>query len=344
MSRFFKKIRFLAFLLLVFYSCTENNTIKNNLQNVHVIHPLKTNGSLFFEDSTINYVRIQGSPSISEILDVGIIDSICYILDANGMISAVDISDGTIIKQLNRKGHAVGEMINPKCITTDSNLIFIFDGGKNEIMLYNKDFQYIDRLKISIDPSSIIKIDDGFLCYDRITSTVYHLNKMGEVAHSHVISDKEVNITTRQQVFKVCSDSEIYVRTEYSDTIFVWNNKKLLPKFILNYNKSNTEKAQSVVEMWKEGTAFTYNYFLTERGLISAYMKDKMLNYILYDMEKEQCFAYKSSKTGKLPLIPKWQFGSLIIGIVDQEVFQTFLDMDEEINKTCQWVILKYSL
>ena len=159
-------------LITVAFSCTYKNSTTNSYPETFTIYPQKTEGDVLFVDSMASYVRISNNNLISEIIDVGIIDSLCYILDTNGVISVVNIFDGAVTGQRNRKGRGVGEMITPKCLTTDSAYIYVFDHGTNEIMKYDKNIQYVANLKLDISPSSIIKINEGFLCYEDIFPTL----------------------------------------------------------------------------------------------------------------------------------------------------------------------------
>ena len=331
-------------LITVAFSCTYQNSTTGSHQETFTIYPQKTEGDVLFEDSMVSYVRISSNPLISEIIDIGKIDSLCYILDANGVISIVSIFDGSITKQMNRKGRGVGEMINPKCLTTDSTYIYIFDYGTNEIMIYDKNIQYVDKLKLSISPSSIIKTDKGFLCYEEIIPTVYFTDNEGKVVFSQIMSKRAVNITTRQQIFKVGVNKDIYFKAEYSDTIFVWNGNSLIPQYIMDYDKTDAENKYTTLEMWQNGLPFSYSYFFTDKGLLLAFMHNKKIDYSFYNSDLRKCFAYKPSAKGKLPLIPKWQFGNIILGIVEENVFGNFLNMNEDVNKSCQLVLLKYSL
>ena len=331
-------------LITVAFSCTYKNSTTNSYPETFTIYPQKTEGDVLFVDSMASYVRIPNNHLISEIIDVGIIDSLCYILDTNGVISVVNIFDGSITEQRNRKGRGVGEMITPKCLTTDSAYIYVFDHGTNEIMKYDKNIQYVAKLKLDISPSSIIKINEGFLCYEDIFPTVYFIDNEGKVQFSRVFSNREVNITTRQQIFKVGMKKDIYFKAEYSDTIYLWNGNSLMPQYVMDYDKTDIENKSTILEMWQNGIPFSYSYFFTEKGLLLAFMHNKKLDYSFYNSGLGKCFAYKPSAKGKLPLVPKWQFGNIILGMVEQNVFENFLDMNENVNKSCQLVLLKYSL
>lgn len=330
--------------LLILFSCVGEKHSKIYLQEVNVLGGEKQDDSIVFDDSQVSCVLIHGEPIISEIVDVGMIDNLCYILDVNNAISIVDFSDGTIKAQFKKEGHAKGELISPQCLTTDSTHVYIYDAGKKSIVIYNKNLIFEDDLDIEVAPSSMIKLNTGFLCYNDYSPTVYYINEKGEMECSREMSDKTAEVVTSRKIFTKGPDNKIYIKAEYSDTIFVWDGGDMSPRFVMNYDGRSADGEASINDIWSQGVSFTFDYFLTEQGLLIGYFKNKVLEYAFFDIQQNRCVAYKPSVKGVMPFIPRWQFGNFIFDIENKEVFQHFPHMAEDSNQYCQLVMLKYDL
>ena len=344
MKSIFIRILLVTLVLQLSYSCRQKNNTDNDYQQLYTVFPEEADSSLFFEDSMVTYIRIPNNPTISQIIDIGIMDSLCFILDNNGAVTSVKHTDGGIVRQFFKKGRSKGEMINPICLTTDSSYIYIFDGGKNEIIIYDRDFHYIDNINLEISPSSILKVSNGFLCYESHIPTVYFVNNEGRINYSREMSNRVTDVTTGQQILSYGPNNEIYIRPEYSDTVFVWNGDEVKPVYVFNYSKKIKVEEFPVIKYWQDGVPFLFNCFFTKQGLLAGCMQNKMLYHIFFDVKSNICYHYVPSKNGILPFTPKWQFGNMILSIEGNEVFDSFLDTNLEINKQCQLVLLKYEL
>lgn len=304
----------LLFFVLSFSSC--NRYTEESVDYLNVVNPTgDIQDDSLWNKMMYKSLRIDSIPFVS-IVDYTVSGSCCFIMGEDGIFLSVDLLSGEILLCKKMKGRARNEFISPSCITSDSSQIYVFDEGKMEIVTLNKDFTYNTSVSVPyLIPSSFIKVDKGFLCYQLGNGAkCYYVNDVGKLKYEKCFDIIEHNIVNNSNVFVKDEKGDVYVKGDYSDTIYVWSINSLKPSYILSYGeKKNDSSIKKSSEIEESTVQYTRRFFVMPNKLLTTYRDGRVERYCLYDKKSAKIKVGKPPKKETIPFNPEKQFEKVLI-------------------------------
>jgi hypothetical protein len=269
--------------------------------------------------ATASIIQLQDSFPVGDILDVAVVDTICYFVDSNWTICGVNLSSGRICYKYAQHGGAELETICPVCITADKSNVYVYDTGKENILVLSSQLvpEKVIRVPI-VNPVSIKKTGNGFLCMSVLEDkqALLYYNNDGNMIFMKTLSDIKVSLYENGATIQEGSDGYLYAKAMYSDTIYRWEEPLLEPAYVIDYgSKSISPEMHDIQDIKATEREYTLDFFVFKSGVLSSFEyssnRHKIFNY--FDNEK------KCSKSGyvdnirKFPFLPRWQFGKMIL-------------------------------
>lgn len=308
--------------------CNSSKDVKSDTSMVSIDVSEQREAQIDSNDVKIkraSVVQLQDNLPIGEILDVALMDSICYFVDTNWSIYGVNISNGRICFKYSRHGGSELETICPCCITTDKNNVYVYDTGKGNILVLSSQLvpKKVIRFFIS-HPVSIKKTEKGFLCMsiEADKQMVQYFDNDGREVSINKMSDIRVSLYENVATIQEGADGYFYTKAMYSDTIYRWREPQLEPAYVVDYGlNSDPSEMDNIQDIKATKRECTKDFFVLKSGVLSSFVNSSNRHVIFnYYNNKERC-----SKTGSVnkiwtfPFIPRWQFGKRIINFFHSE-------------------------
>lgn len=336
----------LLLLLICFAQCKE----EDNACDVVVVsvdgYSDSIAGSPLLQHAMYSVVKVKSDSALSNIKDLCLLnDSLCYFIDSSNALISMDIEKGEILKIWRKSGRAKDETIAPNYITADADTIYVCDGGKNCIMAFDSSLHYLYSVPVFIFPEDFIKVEQGFLVYSSGTdASATFIDMSGKETYSMSFGGTRALNGPRYQfssIFTKDDEGNVYLMTEYSDTIYKWTGKRLSSVYYLDYGSHGKWKFGASDEDADVGR-YTNMYFILRGHLIFSFINDKKLEHGVYDIKGGNVsLGYPAIKNG-ISFYPQLQAGTSLIRIVDDSSLGDYLDTNGETGDNIQMLICKY--
>ena len=266
-------------------------------------------------------VQLQENLPVGEVMDMTILDTICYILDSNRNIYGVVLDKGRLCCQYTQHGGSEYETISPIAVTSDQNHVYVYDTGKSHILVLSPQLEPEKAIRTPfITPFSIKRTEDGFLCFcisDK--QEVVFIGDNGNIVYEKTLSELNMHVYQRHALIQQGADDNLYIKAMYSDTIYKWADSRLEAVYALDYGERSIPKGMNDsrdIENTKR--EYTLDFFIFQQGVYSSFIERNSNaicnNYYIIDEA--------SSKAGyvrpihSVPFLPHWQFGRIILSAV----------------------------
>lgn len=272
-------------------------------------------------------IQLRDSLPIGNILDMALIDSICYFIDSNWNIYGVDLSNGRVCCKYVQHGGAELETLCPVCIAVEGKSVYVYDTGKENVLVLSSQLVPEKIIRISIaNPISIRKTKNGFLCLSLIEGkqVIQYYDNDANMSFIKNLSDVKVSLYENGATIQEGTDGYLYVKAMYSDTIFRWKDSMLEPAYVIGYgSKSIPQEMHDIQDIKATEREYTLDYFVFETGVLSSFVNSSNHHLVFNYYNNEE----KHSKTGSVNKIlklffPRWQFGNKILHAFHPEYIQ----------------------
>lgn len=327
----------------VLSSCASINPDNDSPIMVHLNDTLKSSYSVDNVKIESEYVLVDSIPVIGEIKDQIQIGNKCYVLDNNKTIFCIDLDNGKMISHKKQIGHSRQELIMPSALSTDSSFIYVYDSGTNRIVVFDKNLSYKDSKKMPCGFESFTKVEGGYLCYSEYRPMIHFITNDGKLVYSRSMADYVVNIGSEGNVFTRDEKNNIYIKAEYSDTIFQWIEGKCVPRYIISLGKKRVPgDIKTSADMWARHLTFPMDFFVNREGIILSYVEGREKIYICYYKETGEFTKPSIDLMKNAPFIPQWKTGDCYYTFANKELTKLlFKRIKKNIDKAA---ILKYKL
>lgn len=270
-------------------------------------------------------IQLQDNLPIGEILDVALVDSICYFVDTSWSIYGVNISNGRTCYKYVRHGGAELETICPYCITADKNNVYVYDTGKENILVLSSQLVPKKVIRFSIsNPLSIKKTEKGFLCMsiEADKQIVHYFDNDGNEVSFQKVSNVNVSLHDIGATIQEGADGYFYAKAMYSDTIYRWKEPQLEPAYVIDYGlNSRPPEMGNIEDIKATKREYTKDFFVSKSGVLSSFANssNRQVVYNYYNNNESYSKTGRVNKICKIPFIPQWQFGKKIINVFHSE-------------------------
>jgi len=241
-----KKLLFLLFAVFMFYSC-KNNPIIGNLTEIKISPKISDDEALqpLIKDLQIVKLQTTDSSLIKYITRIEYKKNKFYIQTTNNKPILVFDSIGNYKNSIGQYGKGPKEFIQLMDFQVD-NKVTLFS-WPDKTLYYTLDGKYLRKTKAILPFTKSIKVDNNlFALYFGCGTALPN----GETPSNIVFTDSSLNIiskyTTREAyknkygisttIFSKYSEGISYLG-EYKDTVYLINNKSIIPQFYLNFGE-----------------------------------------------------------------------------------------------------------
>ncbi len=325
-----KESIFLFILLLLINSCSYSERNSEALEVIKLsdtLNQTSSNSTLKIESKCI---MVDTKQIVSEVKDMVQLNNICYVLDNNKMITCINIKNGNILNQKQQLGHSRQELIMPIALATDSSLLYVYDSGANKVVIFDKNMSYINSKEMPIRFEKFTKVNGGYLCYSEYRPTIHFITDGGKLVYSHSMADYVVDMTFKSNIFARDESKNVYVKAEFSDTIFQWIDGKCIPRFFVDLGKERIPKdIKTTTDIWKKQLSFTMDFFVDRNGLFFSYMNGREKKYVRYLSETKDIIKPSIDMAKKVPFMPQWKAGKDYYAYVSNDILRFIFKEDD---------------
>ncbi len=238
-------------LVLIFSNCQRQNTTYNSLTRFNIVDLNKSSIVKLSEldVNDVQYVPLQTDTNclISVITKLIATDN-TYVIFSNGKFYQFDFN-GSFINQIGTIGRGPQEyqFVFDFTIDNEEKQILIPDMMESKIIVHSLSGKFVKSIPCPKYTRKIFFTDEGILCRcDYIggkfsgKNSTFIINYEGDTVK--IFSDKYIYRNTHKMSnqfmgeFLMCNFNEnLYVKELYSDTVFILNNLKFKPAFILDH-------------------------------------------------------------------------------------------------------------
>ena len=339
---FLNKLSLILFLGVLFaLSCTKTDREYDSPLSVHVPNSqdnVRMGDEIQIESEVI---FIDTIPVISEIVDMVQVENNCYVLDNNKVLSCIDMREGKIISQKRQIGHSSKEFVQPRALSSDSSLIYVYDSGTNRVVWMDLGLCFKGSIDMPCMFERFTKVEGGYLCYSEYRPTVYFITDAGKLVYAHNMADYIVDMSSKSNVFFKDMEGNVYVKAEYSDTIFQWSNGECIPKYIFDFGQNKVPgNIVNSSEMWTKQLSFSMDFFVEQKQLVFSYVEGRIKRYICYSTKSNSLSNFSGDSIKNIPFIPQWKDKFFYYALINPEIARFII---KDINPS-QSMLIKYRI
>lgn len=319
------KMQFIIIILsiILLLSCDKSEKIlpcKNIIVENFINNDVDMNNII--DDFSIVELRLDTSLIIGRVKDLCIVDTTIFILDdMTFSLSSFSLKDGRLLKTICRKGNGPKEYINPVSISVSENKIYLLDLATNKIIVFGKDLEPLDEVRISFTALDFIKAENGFLFYnmggEKELGKFVYTDLKGNIQNSFIPSTKDnSDYLCGGKLFVKNDENEIYATDPLSNTIYHWDKNNLSPYIRTDFQKYNIpdEIELNGTNIFEENYAVNCNFFITSFVFINSFLYKDMRYYNFKSLLSEKSISGKV-KVSNMPFYPQWQSGKRLISV-----------------------------
>lgn len=239
----FAKLLFFSVSAAIVSACTSKNDMKgftlfklSDKDNVKQI-PMD---SVF---SDIQVIKLDNSPDAPLL---GNIENICedensYLIQSDGIIYEYG-KDGAFLRKIGTKGRGPGEYLYLNGIQAYGDSLYIFDTGSQNLLTYNRERKLTSVRKPEAEEentylSSFFLNGADILFYTTSSSPRQEIFKYNHANGKLTAVSRKTQDLTEHLIIGGChffgDRTHPYIYNAFNDTVFVLNNDRLVPKFLI---------------------------------------------------------------------------------------------------------------
>lgn len=229
----------------------------NSFYTINFTDMLKKQQEILISDiaDSIKYIALETSPSslLGSINDAKFTKDYFFIYH-NGTTSLLSQFDknGHFIRNIGRIGRGPEEYLGIRAFSIDeeNKLIFIHLNFKNKILIYSFDGEYVKSINIDREYTEIVwNRDSLFMCFREPTIgneeyVFTEINGNGDILQgvsNYCFWENKltpiVSVRLRNRSIFYRFDNHLHFKGWYNDTIYSYDNNKIIPKFLVDMGK-----------------------------------------------------------------------------------------------------------
>ena len=339
------------------FSCSPTNETDSTFLATTVEVPMHRDETI--DNKQINllkasFIQVQDNYPVGDVRDVGIIDSICYVVDSNRNIYGINLSKRQICYRYTNHGGAKLETIFPACIATDNEHVYVYDTGKSQVLVLSSQLVPEKAIRMpNIVPFCFKKTDKGFLCLSISAGVqeIVYVDDRGMVKYNKILSCRNMDVYDDNILIQQGEDGYLYAKAMYSDSIYKWSGSKLDLVLTLDYGDHSIPKGMNdTKDIENTKREYTSDFFVFKHGILNSFIEQskqyKCYNY--YEYNANGSIAGNIKSIFSLPFIPRWQFGSVMLFVCQPEYIyglKSILKKEADVELRNEGlVIIKYDL
>lgn len=337
------KLIFVAIMLFAF-SCKNQHSANESTDTPAVItinnYKNQTIDIDSFTTAVDTTLLVMDKHIMASIKDLCMMDSSICVLDKMNTIAIFDIASGKTKKVEKRVGTGPGEYVSPQAIISDNDTIYVLDLQALCVLVYDKELNFIRKVRTNFPAMDFIKVDDGFLFYNLNATSklkrIVYTDLNGHVINSFRLSERENDVLLSENVFSKDEKGNVYIMEPMSNIIREWRNEKIHDSFVLDFG-SKTSNANKNSLLLKEQKEIVMQSHLTSKYVVTTFISNNKVYTNVYDKEQNKSFTGIMHTGLTAAFSPSLVYKGSIV-----DVYEPFFDEDETFD--VDMVYVKYDL
>lgn len=267
-------------------SKTSDEIIKISLENFHSVEEI----SDIFD--VAEYIKLESNDSctIGELSLFKVTSDAFYILDESSTNQIFKFDKyGRFLFKIGKNGRGPGEYNDPSWFTVDemNKRIFVLDPGKRKLLIYKTDDgTYISSIGIDFNARSfeIVPNGTGIIFYTSFLPNENYIrgnnnfntfltDNSGNVIKTAFPFNKEYEVTNFIGIKSIYSiyNNQLFIFSQYCDTIFEVSNYALNPKYFIDYKNNNQDLSKKYVDRIGPNKTVDWDYINDVRKNSNVY-------------------------------------------------------------------------
>jgi len=307
-----KNIKYFLFACVLLYACNDSNSVISiDCKKAST----EINNKSFWKNITATIVEVECDQPLTNIKDSYVMDSLCLVLTDDGRLVCFNMKNGKKIKEVSRIGHSQKEMVSPMSISSSNGFWYVYDIGKRCVQKLDRELNYLNEIAIDGYMEHFESCKDGFVGYYIVPDGAiinFYDNNGKQLYEKKISSLKYGDHISGFNPFVKKNHNEIYVKADFSDSIYSVNKSEAILKYTIKHECSGRTK--SVEELESIDNAFTLTYFIFNDYLLFSTLDNKIVSYRLFCKKDNGCsFMDKTPKSDEIPFFADRQIGNSLI-------------------------------
>ncbi len=290
-----KRIAYYFLIIIAFICCEKKKEQYFNKIIVDFNTTQEIDASSFIEHFKIVKLSTSNETLIYQISKVQYKNEKIFILDMLGNCIYIFDNLGELQQKLSKQGAGPGEYIQITDFYIENESLFILDFTQQAIIEYDKDFNFVNKIKLENFGSSFVHHNSYYWIYNEPSGEVpdYQFTAL------NIKGDKITDVLSRNSadhqfnwtgvnVFYM-NEKEKYLSPRYNDTIYRIVDNKIQPEFFVDFKRRKFPGKENINNHDITEANFyyliKYNFYISNKYLIFDYIKDMKRYYCIYDRE-----------------------------------------------------------
>lgn len=307
-------------LSLVLIGCRQNNGVGEALYTIQVRDYQRSIVDIHDFTDTIEYMPIISDTPIGPVLDYCLTDSVMVVLDAMQRVYLCSPLSGRVSCIMDKRGYGQGEYVEARAVFADEEKIYLLDFRGQSVLIYDHQFNYINRVKTEFPALDFSVVGKGYLFFnmnatDELKRIVY-TDYSGRVLDSFLSPGREMNLLPDGRIFQEDGCGNVFITEPMSETVYQWNGQSLQSVYAVNFGQKPA-KASSNEEIISRQSATVMRSIVTEDYVLTAFISDGMMFFNVYEGASNRVMSGLVNTHSELPFFPSSCSGDALLGIYD---------------------------
>lgn len=330
----------LIFVILIVYfgSCAEpgsdgNESLSHSYFEINIPDDLHVSGMIPADSvfSAVSYIPLEYNSdavlSECEQIKLFIEEDLIYVLDLRQRVVVCFSSDGKHLKTLARRGRGPDEYSRVGDLFVDSGTIYLLCESPEQIVVYDKDHNYVKRISLPFDATSFAKSNSLFYIHTKVNReekyAVHIIDSNGVVLNKYMTFE-ELSIPNNLQSMWVhngavyaefANDYSVYELTKEGSRVYATLDfgKDNLPTEAKNWGNYMSDKTADYVRQNNyrppQGLG---NVFVNDQYLIVQYVGFLLRRSLIWNKVTGEIYDKAISNTEDFPVVQGTRFRWLI--------------------------------
>lgn len=269
---------------------------------------------------TVEYLSIVSDSPMGSVIDYCLTDSTLIVLDTMQRVYLCSLQSGQVLRVMDKRGHGQGEYIEARAVFADLDRIYLLDFQGQSVLVYDRQFNYISRIKTEFPALDFAVVSDGYLFFNMNASDelrqVVHTDYSGRVLDSFLSPGRKMDMLPDGRIFQEDGRGNVFITEPMSETVYQWNGQSPRPVYTVDFGQKPAS-VSSNEEKYSRQSATVVRSIATADHVLTAFVSDGMMFFNVYESATNRVMSGLVNTHSELPFLPSSCSGGAMLGIYD---------------------------